>query len=104
MLSGTGIVGTVLYCAHRVHTLWLALRKPTLERLFMSACILTALVMGLVSSMFFLFYFLFYYAVILTLLEKSVEAEPSIQRAWEAKKLKKKKAGIPQNNEQTNED
>ena len=97
MLSGTGIVGTILYCGHRAHTVWMVLRKPTLDRLFMSACVLTALVMGLVSSMFFLFYSLFYYTVILTLLEKSVEAEPTIKQAWEEKRLKKqsKKAEQP---------
>ena len=94
MLSGTGIIGTILYCVHRTHTVWLVLRKPTLERLFMAACVLTGLVMGLVSSMFFLFYFLFYYAVILTLMEKSVEAEPSIKGLWEEKRLNKKKQQI----------
>lgn len=71
MLAGGGLVGFFLYLIHRVQTLRLIFKKPTVDRLFIGGCILVSLCMGMLSSAFFHNYSIIYYAVILMVLEKS---------------------------------
>ena len=75
MLSGSGIIGLILYLAHRLQTVLLFLKKPNLDRLFVGSCVVVGVGMSLLSPLFFRLYFLVYYSVFLMLLEKSVEAD-----------------------------
>ncbi len=75
MLAGGGVIGLTLYVVHRVQTVKLLLKKPTVERLFMGSCIVVGLMISMLSSLFFHFYFAVYYSLILLTIEKSVSEE-----------------------------
>ncbi|MBO5412636.1 MAG: O-antigen ligase family protein [Clostridia bacterium] len=75
MLSGSGIVGLICYLIHRAQTLWILLKKPRADRLFIGACIVVGVGVSLLSPIFFRLYFLVYYTVFLTMIEKSLESE-----------------------------
>ncbi len=73
MLGSTGIVGLIMYLIHRVQTVGMILKKPTVDRLLMGGCIGISLMMAMLSSTFFHIYSIIHYAVILLVLEKSGE-------------------------------
>ncbi len=75
MLASTGVIGLSLYFIHRVQTVYLICKEPTVDRLFMGGCIAVILCMGLLSSIFFYFYAMIYYMAILLVLDKSCVKE-----------------------------
>ncbi len=73
MIASTGVVGFTMYLFHRLQTIGMILKKPTVERILMGGCIGVSLMMGMLSSTFFHAYSLVHYGVILLVLEKSAE-------------------------------
>ncbi len=73
MISSTGIVGLVLYLIHRAQTVYMLVKKPTMDRLFIGGCIAISLLMAMLSSTFFHIYSIVHYSIILLVLEKSGE-------------------------------
>ncbi len=71
MLASTGIVGFGMYLFHRLQTVGMIFKKPTIDRLFIGGCILISLMMAMLSSTFFHIYSIVHYSVILLVLEKS---------------------------------
>ncbi len=75
ILSSTGIVGLLLFTAHFSLVLYLAGKKRTAERRYLSGCLALVLLISMLSPFFFLAYATIYYTVILTLLDKNYEGE-----------------------------
>ncbi len=74
MLTSAGVLGLILYLAHRVQTLCRLFKKRTVSRMFVGGCLFVCIGVGIVSSIFFHTYFLCYYGMILLVLDKSLEA------------------------------
>ncbi len=75
MLASTGLIGLGMYLLHRLQTIAMILKKPTVERILMGGCIAVSLLMGTFSSTFFHFYSMIFYSIILLVLEKSGERD-----------------------------
>ncbi len=72
MLAGTGIMGLVLYIYHRVETVKLFVKKPTIDRLFGGGLALVGVLVSFLDPLFFRMYFAFYYSLTLLTVEKSL--------------------------------
>ena len=75
MLGACGIVGFGAYLFHRGQTVYLVLKKPTLQKMFLGIALLTFLLFNLLDVLFFKFYPSFFYALMLLCMEKSETAD-----------------------------
>ena len=71
MLGACGLVGFAAYLYHRVQTVWLVIKKPSLQKIFLGIAILTFLTFNLLDVLFFKFYPSFFYALMLLCMERS---------------------------------
>ncbi len=91
MLASTGVIGFLLYFAHRSWTVYTIFQNPRADRLFLGGCIGTSLLIALLSPTFFLPYSMLYYSIMLVLLEKSEEEELPLQPLEPMRKNKRRK-------------
>ena len=73
MLGACGLVGFAAYLCHRVQTVFLVFKRPTLQKTFLGIAILTFLLFNLLDVLFFKFYPSFFYALMLLCIERSDE-------------------------------
>ena len=70
-LGATGIVGSAAYAYHRLCTLRLVIRRPTVYKTFLAFCIVGLLIFSLLDVLLFNIYPLFYYALMLLFMDRS---------------------------------
>lgn len=73
MLGGCGLMGTVLYLYHRMQTVQLLTKKPTLDRIYFGSTFVVGVGLSLIDPLFFQVYFAFFYAAVLLVLEKDAD-------------------------------
>lgn len=69
LLSSTGIIGLLAYLFHRFETLYVAFKKPTLEKTFAIICIMALMAISLVDCHFFNIWLGFGYGFLLAFIE-----------------------------------
>ena len=76
MLGACGLIGFAAYLYHRVQTVTLVIKKPSLQKTFLGIAILTFLMFNLLDVLFFKFYPSFFYVLMLLCIERSEAGEP----------------------------
>ncbi len=73
LLSCSGVLGLISYLIYRARTVWLFVKKPTVERTFLGLMVLGLLGVSLLDNHMFNIYPCFFYAVALALAEHDLD-------------------------------